>query len=272
MYGYVYLVKNLVNGKMYVGQHSKSDNSLNSLDKNYWGSGNKFVNALKKYGYDNFERSILCWCDTQEDLDNKEIYYIKYYNTLDDSIGYNIAEGGRHNGNLIAGYSEEQKQQWRSKISEHTKLAMRRPDVQARIKASCVRRSSNLEWRKKISDAAKKQPHPPMSQETKEILHKVNLGNKYGVGNKSRTGMKDSDETRHKKSEGAKKVIHTAEWNAKISASLKGRPKSEAHKAALRHPRIKYYWKLPDGSIKIMDSNNGVRHKGWIKLNRVDDI
>lgn len=271
MYGYVYLITNKVNGKLYVGQHSRSDNSLTELDVNYWGSGLKLLNAIQKYGYDNFERSILCWCDNQQELDDQEKYYIQHFDTLNDDVGYNIAEGGRRNGRWIAGYTEEEKQEWRNRISKATKAAMHRPDVQNKMKEYVAKRSSNMAWRKRISESVKKLPPHPMSPETKEKLRKINLGNKYGVGNRSRTGMKNSLEMNLHISEGQKKVVHTPEWNARVSAGLKGKPKSEAHKAALRGPRPKYRWRLPDGSIRITDSNNGVRHKDWVKLDRVED-
>ena len=111
----------------------------------------------------------------------------------------------------------------------------------------------------------------PMSEENKEKLRKRSLGNTWGLGNKSRTGQVTSEETKAKLSEAGKKVTHTKEWNEKVSASLKGKPKSEEHKKAMRKPKPKYYWKLPDGTIRIMDASNGSRHKSWIKLNLVTE-
>ena len=60
------------------------------------------------------------------------------------------------------------------------------------------------------------------------------------------------------------------EWNEKVSKSLKGKPKSESHKEALRKPKPKYKWLLPDGTIKIMDASNGSRHKDWIRLEKIE--
>ena len=50
MYGYIYKITNKINGKIYIGQHSKSDGSLEEMDESYWGSGIKIINAIKKYG------------------------------------------------------------------------------------------------------------------------------------------------------------------------------------------------------------------------------
>lgn len=109
-----------------------------------------------------------------------------------------------------------------------------------------------------------------MSEETKEKLRKINMGNKYGIGNKSRTGYKNSDEMNRKISEGLKKVHHTDEWNTNVSVALKGKPKSESHKASLRKPKPKYMWLLPDGTTRIMDASNGSRHKDWVKLEKIN--
>ena len=51
-----------------------------------------------------------------------------------------------------------------------------------------------------------------------------------------------------------------------VSNALRGVPKSEAHKAALRKQKPKYRWLLPSGEIRIMDTANAIRHPGWIKL------
>jgi hypothetical protein len=130
--------------------------------------------------------------------------------------------------------------------------------------------NKNDDWKKHISESLTGRPGRPMSDETKEKLRQINIGNQYGIGNKSRTGYKNSAEMNQRISEGAKKVIHTKEWNQKVSDSLKGKPKSEACKAALRKPRQKYKWRLPDGTIRIMDASNGSKHKDWIKLEKVE--
>lgn len=48
----IYEIKNKINGKVYVGQHSS--NELGT----YWGSGKLIKRAIKKYGLENFERFI----------------------------------------------------------------------------------------------------------------------------------------------------------------------------------------------------------------------
>jgi group I intron endonuclease len=83
----IYKTTNLINGKIYIGQDSKNN-------PNYLGSGKILVVAIKKYGKKNFKKEILEKCETKEQLDLKEQYWIVKYNTLDKTIGYNITKGG----------------------------------------------------------------------------------------------------------------------------------------------------------------------------------
>ena len=89
MYGYIYLTTNLVNGKKYIGQHRSS-----CFDRSYYGSGVLLNRALSKYGKENFSVSILKECDSEEDLNESEIYFIKKYNAVINEEFYNVANGG----------------------------------------------------------------------------------------------------------------------------------------------------------------------------------
>ena len=89
----VYLRTNKVNGKQYVGQ------TVNFKDRECgWRtrqrySGGAVDNARAKYGVENFKTDILRECDTQEELDYWEQYYIKTLNTKVPN-GYNLTDGG----------------------------------------------------------------------------------------------------------------------------------------------------------------------------------
>lgn len=96
-YGYIYITTNLINGKIYIGQHIISNYIHN---KRYKGSGKILKLAFKKYGYKNFKTSILEYCDNQEQLNNREQLYIKLYKSQYKSIGYNLDNGGTGKGKL----------------------------------------------------------------------------------------------------------------------------------------------------------------------------
>ena len=52
---YVYQILNLKNGKIYIGKHSSK-----SMTDLYMGSGIAIKRAIKKYGRESFEKTILC--------------------------------------------------------------------------------------------------------------------------------------------------------------------------------------------------------------------
>lgn len=85
---YIYLTTNLIDGKKYIGQHH------GELNDSYLGSGVLLVKAVKKYGPENFAREILEIC-TKDNLDEKEKYWIKYYNAYEDENFYNLSESGQ---------------------------------------------------------------------------------------------------------------------------------------------------------------------------------
>lgn len=101
----IYMVKNKINGKMYIGQ------TINSLEKRKWKHINcalrkidniYFHNALRKYGADLFEWTVIDRCATIEQLNKLEIFYIGFHNTFGE--GYNLTEGG--DGSMGRKYSE----------------------------------------------------------------------------------------------------------------------------------------------------------------------
>ena len=87
MYKYIYKTINLLNGKSYVGQHT----TYKEYDS-YLGSGSELKKDIKKHGSKYFIKGIIEYCDTQEELNDKEKYWIKELNTIEN--GYNISEGG----------------------------------------------------------------------------------------------------------------------------------------------------------------------------------
>ena len=86
---FIYLTTNLINNKKYIGQHT------GYLDDNYLGSGILLTQAIEKYGRENFSREIIEICNSQEELDLSEKYWIDYYNAIEDDNYYNLQEGGQ---------------------------------------------------------------------------------------------------------------------------------------------------------------------------------
>ena len=86
----VYKITNLKNNKVYIGQtirtleerfnRHKNDALNNIIDTH-------FARALRYCGVDNFKAEIIDTAETQEELTQKEQYWIRYYNSIED--GYN---------------------------------------------------------------------------------------------------------------------------------------------------------------------------------------
>jgi group I intron endonuclease len=93
--GLIYMIRNKFNDKKYIGQTTRSfADRINDYKR---GFGNNYLNnAFNKYGWDNFEFSIIDTANNLEELNNKEIKYIKEYDTTNKTIGYNIESGGNN--------------------------------------------------------------------------------------------------------------------------------------------------------------------------------
>jgi hypothetical protein len=85
MYFFIYKTVNKINEKYYIGKHQTKN-----LNDGYMGSGLLLNRAINKYGIKNFERTILKFYDSLEELNNAEKEFIIL---CEDS--YNIAKGGQ---------------------------------------------------------------------------------------------------------------------------------------------------------------------------------
>jgi len=96
----IYRTVNLINGKWYIGK-DESDRDY------YLGSGKALNNAINKYGKENFKKEILEECETRDELNNREIYWIDTTDAQNDSMSYNIGAGGL-GGDWTSGFSDEE--------------------------------------------------------------------------------------------------------------------------------------------------------------------
>jgi hypothetical protein len=91
MYYILYKTKNNINDKIYIGVHK-----TNNLEDNYLGSGKTLIKAIRKYGKNNFKRTIIRYATNEEDMYKLERLYvterfIKSKNTYNLKLG---GEGG----------------------------------------------------------------------------------------------------------------------------------------------------------------------------------
>lgn len=102
IYGYVYLITNLINGKQYIGQ------TVRTIKKRFDGHISKknpvISKAIKKYGRKNFEIKEIDVAYNQKELNLIEGVYISWFKTLAPN-GYNITKiingKGKHSEETI---------------------------------------------------------------------------------------------------------------------------------------------------------------------------
>lgn len=94
----VYKIINKINGKIYIGQTKYSISTRFSQHVHY---ANKrkytsvLLEAIRKYGRENFEINILVRCDTMEEMNHREAYYIALFDSISPN-GYNLDSGGKN--------------------------------------------------------------------------------------------------------------------------------------------------------------------------------
>ena len=109
MYGIIYKATNLVNGKIYIGQTTKSLEWRRQRHKTET-RDSRFTRALRKYGMEKFNWEVIQVCDSLDELNNTEIDWIAKLAATDRQVGYNTLAGGRN-----AKLTEEVKQIIREK-------------------------------------------------------------------------------------------------------------------------------------------------------------
>lgn len=79
---------------------------------------NQFHKSVRKYGYNNFKRHILCFCDTYEEALEEERYMVDI-NWVKNKNNYNSAIGGY--GCTSSWMTDSKKEQWKCNISAGVK-------------------------------------------------------------------------------------------------------------------------------------------------------
>ena len=144
---FIYKTINLVNGKIYIGQHCGSN-------PNYIGSGILISKAIKKYGRENFKREILEYCDNVDHMNEREIIWIARYDSTNPLIGYNLARGG---GGLTEESIKKMSKAMRGKKhSEETKKKLSEAWKGRKVSEESKKKMSEARKGKKLSEQTKK--------------------------------------------------------------------------------------------------------------------
>lgn len=100
----IYIHINKINNKVYIGQTCQEPEKRWGTQGSNYKRNPYFWSAIQKYGWENFEHNILERNLSLEEANEREQYWIKYYNSTNRNKGYNSQSGGN---NYIM--SEEQK-------------------------------------------------------------------------------------------------------------------------------------------------------------------
>ena len=150
----IYKIINIINNKIYIGKNTTSDS-------NYMGSGIVLSKAKSKYGIESFKKIIIEDDIESEDiLNEREIYWIDKYDATNPEIGYNRAPGGE--GNTGKWNGDSLSDEHIAKISE----AMKGREIKWADKIHDARQNSEAvkalynsqEWRDKISKTLSNKP------------------------------------------------------------------------------------------------------------------
>ena len=194
----VYLIKNKVNGKLYVGmtskvleerwkQHVRMSKSTSSTKM-------MILQAIKKYGVDSFEKSVLEECCDKETMSEREKFWIKELKTRDPHVGYNATDGGEGTPGRIV--TEATRQKLRDRVFS--------AETRQRMSFSAILREST------------------MSQEAKELRKKHHSEAISGTKNPffGKCWRKNRS--------------HSEETKRNLSISRKGKKLSQTNKDAIR--------------------------------------
>lgn len=215
----IYKIENKINGKIYIGQTTKDVQQRISTHMKI----NKYYiqKSLNKYGLDSFTISVIDQADSQNSLDEKEKYWISFYDCRAPK-GYNCTAGG----DGVRGYkhTEEAIEKNREahlgkRVSDETRLKMSKAhkgkklssehkanisiakkgmilSEETRRKLSVLRSEKNrLNYGRRLSDETKRKigeansKYRP-SEEQKQRLRELNTGKHPSL--ETRQKMKES--------------------------------------------------------------------------------
>lgn len=203
----IYMIKNIINNKIYIGQtinvNARLKSHRNKL-KNNNHENQHLQNSWNKYRENNFKFEIIKMYN-EDELNDREVYWINYYKSYDFKFGYNKTFGGN---------SERPTEETKNKMSIAAKG-----------------RKLSIEIKRKLSQSLKgKNKGNFLSEETKKKLSQSlkgkNAGEKnYMYGKKGKLspnyGIKRSQDWINNLSKKLKGKSRSAETKEKISKTRK---------------------------------------------------
>lgn len=202
----IYKITNKINGKLYIGQTTRT---IERRFRDHCTSSKSAISlAISKYGKENFNIEVIYEASSLEELNIKEIEFIKQFNSISPN-GYNLREGGDNSS-----FGEET----RKRMSESAK---RKPKM-------------TEDTKRKISESRKGEKHylykKKLSVKQRKILSdhaKLRTGDKNPMFNKNHTvEVKEAQSQRARGSKNGvsklneEQVLKIREdWNSKLKTA-----------------------------------------------------
>lgn len=225
----IYLLRNAVNGKVYVGQSVNTRNRWNEHRKSAnRGTKTHLYDAMRKYGLDSFEFMLVEECGPIQ-LDERETFWMDFYRARED--GYNQMPAGQGGRVMDEAARERISSKLRGrKLSADRIEQIRRSstgrkhseETKRKISEGNIGRTTSAESRVRISEAQKAR-HAAMTPEEKAEFAK------------SRSGWSQSD--------------HAKEATSKRFA---GKPKSAETREKMRQAILNESQETKDRRINAM--------------------
>ena len=234
-YGYIYLVRNTVNGKVYIGQtiQTAAIRWNQHVCQAKHGKNVPFSNAILKHGRDAFAVCVLTTALDQQSLNLKEKLLIRAYRSMNSLVGYNCRPGGAP-GRLT--------EEHRRKIGAANAVSLlgkkHGPEfIEKRVAAmrgrkqspeTIAKRTAALTGRKMSADAVEKNRQARLGKKLSPE-HRANIA----AAGKGRVFSAEHKEKLRQAQTGRKYGPLSPETKAKLSLIRTGRVLSEAHKAKI---------------------------------------
>jgi len=169
----IYKIECVINQKKYIGQslniEIRGKRHLRELSNNcHWNT--HLQHSFNKYGIDNFLFEIIEEC-TKDELNEKEMFYIKHFKSYNREFGFNLEQGGNFNKTI----SEETK----IKISQSMKGVKKSLIVREKMSISQKKRSKEISKQHTGNSYTK---GIKRSQDFKDKISKSLIGNKRRLG------------------------------------------------------------------------------------------
>lgn len=253
MYGYIYRTINTKNNKKYIGQHKAE-----KFDENYKGSGKILKQAFKKYGFNNFKVELLQECETADDLDKAEEFWIAKYNAAKSEEYYNILKGGNKNSYIVT-------QETKDKISQYNKntLFVNKDRKSKRISKEELDLYLQQGWQK--GRYVKTIDTESISKRVKKAFENPEVRYKCGIGTRGKIWIYKENE---------RKIINPSEldsylqqgWQRGVNPSKEHKKKlEEAHKGKSMTEESKQ--KMIDSLRSIWSKDKRLEHS--LKMSRI---